>query len=258
MLKNIKTIFFKEMRLYVVTPIASVMGSMFLLLQGFIFASYARDISRKSIEMMNNFRQGGTPFIDLHLLLFTPTLIWTLFILLLIIPILTMRLLSEEKKQKTDELLLTSPITIGEILIAKYLAALFIFSILLVLTLSMPLIISFYSDINLELLFTSYLGLFFVGAVFISFGLLASAITENQIIAAILSFGMLLFLWLFKTAAIAAGPVMGPLLAYLSVTLHLENFLKGLIDSKDVIYYLSASSLGLFLSYQVYESRKWK
>ena len=151
MLNNIKTIFLKEMKIYLVTPIASVMGSMFLLLQGFIFASYARDISRKSIEMMNNFRQGGTPFIDLHLLLFTPTLIWTLFILLLIVPVLTMRLLSEEKKLKTDELLLTSPITIGEIIIAKYLAALFIFSILLILTLSMPLIISFYSDINLEL-----------------------------------------------------------------------------------------------------------
>lgn len=207
---------------------------------------------------MNKIRGSGAPFIDLHMTLFTPVFLGTVMVLLLIMPILTMRLLSEERKLKTDELLLTSPVTIGEIVMAKYFAALFVYFVLLVLTLPMPGIISLYANVAWGLIFTSYLGLFLVGSVFISFGLLASALTENQIIAAVLSFGMLLTLWLIKVAAQAAGPVLGPLLSYIAVTVHIESFLKGLIDSKDIIYYLSATSFGLFASYQVLDSRKWR
>ncbi|MGH7274372.1 MAG: ABC transporter permease subunit, partial [Nitrospiria bacterium] len=203
--------------------------------------------------------QGAAPQFNVNELVFRPTFHNMSVVLLLIMPILTMRLFSEEKKTKTAELLLTSPLTISEIVLGKYLGALIIYLAMLGLTFYMPLLLSIYSQLNWGTLFSGYLGLFLLGSVFLSIGLFASSLTENQIIAALASFGLLLLIWLLKwSAATMEGTGMGDILSYLSMLDHFDGLLRGLVETRTVVYYLSLVALGLFLTHRVVESQRWK
>jgi ABC-2 type transport system permease protein len=161
------------------------------------------------------------------------------------------------------ELLLTSPLTITEIVLAKFLAAFFVYLILLILTLHVPLILSTLITVPIKPLIASYLGLAMMGAVFVAFGLFASTLTENQMIAAVTSFGILIGLWLVGAGDQSAmgggeGTPVAAVLNFLSLVQHLDNMVRGLIDTRDISYFISLTLLGLFLSHRVIESSRWK
>jgi len=180
------------------------------------------------------------------------------FIWLLIVPMLTMRLYAEEKKTGTIELLMTSPISSVQVLLGKFFACFSLYAIIVSLTMVYFLILEAYGSPDWGPIFSGYLGYLFLGATFISVGILASALTENQIVAVLLSFGILLMFWLIDWSASFAGPTAAKILQYVSFIEHLEDFQRGVIDSRDVVFYLSFTFFCLFLTTRVIESRRWR
>ncbi len=256
-MRNILTLMGKELRLYFISPIAYVVAMVFLAVSDFLFYNQIQYFSGLSMRMMQF--QNNLPELNLHDAVFRPTLFNMSFILLLIMPLLTMRLFAEEKKEHTNELLMTSPITITEIVFGKFIAALVVYFLLLVLSLHLPLMLSLAVDISWRPLLTSYLGLFLMGAVFLSMGLFASALTDNQMIAAVISFGILIGLWMAGASVHTAGEsTLGQVANYLSMSNHLDSFIKGLISSRSLTYFISMTALGLFLTHRVVESQRWK
>lgn len=247
----------KELKGYLFSPIAYVLIAVFLAVIGFLFYNIVSFYSIQSTFIFS--QQGVAPELDLTEAIFRPTFINMSVVFLLIMPILTMRFFAEEKRSRTIELLMTSPLSILEIILGKFFASVLIFAFMLLLTIYMPIIISLYGSVNWGQIVSGYIGLFLIGTIFLSIGMLASSVTENQIIAAILSFGILLILWLVRMASqIAGSTTVGDLLSFLSITEHLDNLIKGLIDTKDIIYYLTVSILGLFLTHRVIESQRWR
>jgi ABC-2 type transport system permease protein len=256
-MRNLWTIAFKEIRSYFNSPIAYVLMGVFLIINGYMFSSIVSFASRQSVQMLRF--QGAAPQLNLNELVFRPTFHNMSVVLLLIVPILTMRLFSEEKKMKTTELLLTSPLTISEIVLGKYLGAFVVYLTMLGLTLYMPLLLSIYGQVNWGTMFSGYLGLVLLGAAFLSIGLFASSITENQIIAALISFGLLLLFWLLGWAAASVeGTGLGEVLSYLSILDHFDGLLRGLVEIRTLAYYLSVVVFALFLTHRVVESQRWK
>ncbi|MBI3610348.1 MAG: ABC transporter permease subunit [Nitrospirae bacterium] len=247
----------KELRVYFTSPIAYVVTAVFVLITGYLFYSIVLFASSQSLQMMRV--QGALPQINLNDLIFRPTFHNMAVILMLTLPLLTMRLLAEEKKIKTIELLLTSPVSLIAIIMGKYLAAMAVFTIMLLFTAYMPLLMGTYGSIQWMPILTGYFGVWLLGGVFIAVGLFASALTENQIIASFVGFGIVLILWLIGWIAqgMSDSPL-GPMLAYLSIGEHTENFIKGLTDTQDLVYQASLIVVGLFLTHRVLESQRWK
>jgi ABC-2 type transport system permease protein len=192
-------------------------------------------------------------------LVFRPTFYSTAIILLLVLPILTMRSFAEERKLKTFELLMTSPIGINHIVAGKFVAVFLIYLGMLTLTGVVPVVLAMFNSFDWAPVFTGYLGLLLMGALFLAIGLLASAVTENQIIAAFLSFGILLSVWLMGAMGSILGDTMvGNTISYLSFIEHYDRLVRGLVDTKDLVYYASGILFMLFLTHRVVESQRWK
>lgn len=167
-------VFKKELKAYFSTPTGYVFMGFFLLVAGFFFAiSNLFTMSADYNGMLSNIT----------------------FIFLIVVPILTMRLIADETRQKTDVLLLTSPLKLGEMVLGKYLAALTVFLITLLITCLYPIIMSFFGDIAVWEIIGGYIGFFLLGATFIAVGLFISSLTDNQVIAAVVTFSVLLLLW---------------------------------------------------------------
>jgi ABC-2 type transport system permease protein len=249
-------IYKKELRLYFTSPVAYVILAMFLLIAGYFFYSIFAFYTRASMQMQMNPQMGR----DLNV---TDSVLRPLFsnlsvILLLLMPLVTMRLFSEERRSGTIELLLTYPVRDGAVLIGKYLAALTLYAVMIGGTLLYPaLLLVFKARPEWGPLATGYLGLLLMGAMFLAVGLFASSLTENQIIAAIVTFGVLLMFWIIGwTAEFASGPL-GTVLTHLSILEHNDTFAKGVLDTKDVIYYVDFTGLALFLTSRSLEARRW-
>lgn len=255
-MKNIAPIIAKEMRLYFISPIIYVVAAVFLLVSDYLFYSQVVFYSSLATQMMQF--QQNLPEINIHSVVFRPALMNMSIILLFIMPLLTMRLFAEEKKGRTFELLFTSPITITEMILGKFFAAFLVYLLLLALTLHFPLILSFMTPVSIKPLLASYLGLALMGAVFTAFGLFASTTTENQIISAVLSFGILIGLWLVGGGQSGGETPFSEAINFLSLVQHLDNMVKGLLDTRDIGYFLSMTLLGLFLSHRMVESTRWK
>lgn len=256
-MRNIATLIGKEMKLYFISPIAYVVAAVFLLVSDYLFYNQILFYSSLSTQMIRF--QGNAPQLNIHQAVFRPTFLNMSIILLLIMPLLTMRLFAEEKKGRTTELLLTSPLTITEIVLGKFLAAWLIYLLLLGFTLHMPLLLGIFTQISWKPLLASYLGLALMGGIFLSIGLFASSLTENQIVAAVIAFGILIGFWLIGLSAQnVEGTAGGEVVKYLSLLDHLDNFVKGLIDTRDLTYFVSMTTLGLFLTHRVIESQRWK
>jgi len=179
-----------------------------------------------------------------------------MFVFLFTSPLITMRLWSEEEKNGTAELLKTSPLTLWEIVIGKYLGACSFFFIMSVVTLVYLTFILVLGNPDIMPLFANYLGYFLGVMAFFSLGLFASTISENQIIAAIISFGLLLLLWVLGVAGDSVPGVFGQFLKYVAILSHTDDFFKGVIDLSNVFYLLSLIFLGLFFSVKVLESKR--
>lgn len=256
-MRQVWTIARKEIRSYFKSPVAYVLIGVFLVIIGYLFFNIVSFASQRSMQLLRF--QGVAPQVNLNELVFRPSFHNMSVVLLLIVPILSMRLFSEEKKTKTIELLLTSPLTVTEIILGKYLAAFVIYLIMLGLTLYMPILLAVYGQVNWGPVFGGYLAMVLLGAVLLSVGLFASSLTENQVIAALLSFGMLLIFWLLGWAATAAeGTALGGVLGYLSILDHFDGLVQGLVETRTLVYFLSFVLFGLFLTHRVVESQRWK
>jgi ABC-2 type transport system permease protein len=255
-MRNILAIAGKELRQTFNGAVAYVAMGAFLILTGFFFydmvMSYNRYMgyAQQQPQMMDQ--------INVNDLIVTPLFHNINVLLLLIVPLVTMRLFAEERNLGTDEMLLTSPIGIGEIITGKLLAALIFYVLLIALTLVYPAILMRYAKPDIGKLLSGYAGLLLMGAAFITFGLFASTLTRSQVVAAIVSFTVLLVFWILGWLAESlTGPV-GGVVRYLSMTEHFERFGQGLIDTSDVVYYLSFIAFFWFLATRAVESTRWR
>jgi ABC-2 type transport system permease protein len=255
-MKGFFPVYRKEMYRLFASPIFYVVAFIFLALAGFFFYSAVTYYSLAS------FQAGRNPFMAQQLNLTQMVLepFWGSvgIVLLLMVPLITMRLFAEEKKTGTVELLLTYPISDRGAVLGKYFAALSVVALMLAGTLPAMAVLGALTTLPWATIFSGYLGLFLMSSAFVSFGLFASSLTRSQIIAAAGSFGALLLLWIVGWAQPLAGPTLGSVLAYLSLLGHFENFSKGVLDSRDFLFYLLFVVLFLFASLRVLESRHWR
>ncbi len=177
---------------------------------------------------------------------------------LFFIPAITMRLFSEEVKSGTIEILTTLPIKDYEIIAGKYLSAFALMSVALILTLIHPVSVSFLGDIDFGRILGTYLGLFLLGASFISVGVFSSSLTKNQIVAFIISFFICFTFFIIGKLLIVVPVGLVPLVEFLGMDSHFENIAKGIIDSRDLIYYLSVIGFFYMMTLYLVGSRRWR
>jgi ABC-2 type transport system permease protein len=235
----------KDLRSYFYSPVAYTVTAMFLLIVGWMFSNLFSYYAQ-SLQQYAAFNSGPAPTLTENLL--RPLFGNINVVLLFVAPFVTMRLLAEETKDHTVELLLTAPIRPIEIVLGKFLAGLGIILAMLALTLVYPIILFFVAQPDWGAVFGCYLGMLFVASTYVAVGLFWSSRTENQIVAATLTFGTLLFFWLISWSAHRAGPVLGDFLEGLSLIGHYTNFALGMIDTTDIIFYLSFTGFALFLT----------
>jgi ABC-2 type transport system permease protein len=248
-------IYKKEVRLYFTSPVAYVLLAIFVFITGLFFWAIFGNFTQISMQMAMNPQMGR----DLNV---TDGVLRPLFdnmrvILLFIIPLVTMRLFAEERRAGTIELLLTYPVRDGAVLLGKYLAALTLYGVMIAGLLVHAGMLAYFTRIEWGPLATGYLGLILMGAMFLAVGLFASSLTENQIVAAVVAFGILLALWIVGWTADLAGGSLGSVLKHLSVLEHNDTFAKGVLDTKDIIYYVNFTLLALFLTLRSLEARRW-
>jgi ABC-2 type transport system permease protein len=182
----------------------------------------------------------------------------SVILVLALMPFITMRLIAEERQTGTIELLLTYPLRDWEVLLGKYLAVLGLYTLLLALTLLYPLTLAYFARVEWGTVLSGYIGMLLMGSAFLAVGLFASSLTGSQIVAAAWTFGILLLLWVIGWGADSLGGTWGKVLQHLSTMEHNDNFAKGVIDTKDVLYYVNLTLLALFLAYRSLEARRWK
>jgi ABC-2 type transport system permease protein len=255
---NIWAIAYKEIRNYFVSPVAYVVLAGFLLLCGWFFWIYLLQFSTM-VSMYAQFQQPQMlAQLNLNDMVMAPLLQNMVIIFLIMMPLVTMRLFAEERALGTDELLLTSPIDTLEITLGKFLGAGLFFVVMLGCTLLYPAILMYYGDPEIGSIITGYLGILLVGLSFIALGLFTSTLTNNQIVAAVSSFVILLLFFAIGWPANTVGETAGAILSYLSLTEHLQQMIEGLLVSSDVIYFLSIIAVALFLSQRSLESLRWR
>ena len=251
-----QTILAKELRCFFVSPILYVVGAVFLFISGFIAHLMMVNAGQQAIrflQIQNTYAQ-----LNLNELVFRSLFYSLDFVLMFLLPILTMRLFAEERKLQTFELLLTSPVGINELISAKYISVLLIYLGLLSLTSLTPILLSLYSSFHWNPILTGYVALALQGGFFLACGLLASATTENQVVAAFLSFGMILLIWLLGgLGSLLGDTTIGTVLAYLSFSEHYDRLVRGLLEAKDIVYYVSGTVLMLFIAHRVVDSHRW-
>jgi ABC-2 type transport system permease protein len=255
-MNNIWTVARKELRTYFTSPIAYVVIAVFLVLVGFFFYSLILWFNSQAMQMAQN--QYYYSQLNINQQVFGPLFHNISIILLLMLPLLTMRLFSEEKKIGTDELLYTSPISITQIILGKFLASLLVLLSMLALVGALSLFAFFYGNPELSPVLIGFLGLFLMGAAFLAIGIFFSSLTENQIVSAILTFGALLLFWIINWASNSAAGFWKDVLNYVSFFQHFDNMTQAILDTTDVVYYLSFAFFGLFLTHSVIQSRRWR
>src|SRR5213593_737780 len=238
-MRNILAIVERELRAYFSSPIAYVVLTIFIFLSGIFFRSILSQVMQMAIMAQVQAQQTGPRPIDMPGIISRGFLSTMSVILLFIMPMLTMGLFSEEKKRGTIELLLTAPITDLQVVLGKFFAAGAFFLILLLTTWIPTGFLYLYSSPASGPIFTAYLGLLLYGLALIAIGLFISTLTENQIIAAVLSFGTIMVLWLVDVLANNADSTAGKaVLTYLSILSHLDDFMKGVLSTSHIIFYM--------------------
>jgi len=246
----------KELKIFLYTPIAYILTAFFLLVSGFFFYNILAWVNEQTMRLM----QSGYPLdrINVNQLLFEPFFNNMAVVLMFLLPLLSMRLFADEKKMRTEEMLLTAPVPLAAIIIGKYLAVLAIYAGILLLTATFAVFAFVHGNPELAPLLAAYLGLFLMGAVFIAIGTFASALTENQVIAAAISISAILLIWVISWIGESGPGAWKGVLAYLSFLTHFRNTIGGVIDTQDIVYFLSFIALSLYLTRAVFEFRKWR
>jgi len=253
-MRNILAIAGKEMRGYFSSPIAYILIGFFALLYGWFFYVPLSFFNRQSMQMAPG--MGGT--LNINQMLIAPMLTNATVVLLFVLPLITMRTYAEEKRSGTIELLLTSPLTDTQIILGKFFGAMGLYAAMLAVTLIHMGILFMYGNPEWKPVVTGYLGLLLMGGAFLSLGLFISSLTKNQIVAAMATFGVFLMLWVINWIGSFVGPTAQAVLAHLSIVDHFDDFAKGVIDTKHLVYYLSFISFGLFLTAKSVDSERWR
>ena len=226
-------------------PLAWLLGAVFLLLGGWFFYS---DLVLFVLVGGANQTPGLWRFVFLDLRL----------VALLVLPLLTMRLFAEERKLGTLELLFTFPVRDGEVLAGKLLAALLVYLAMLATTAIGPLLLYAFHPFPVQPVIAGYVGMILLGIAFLACGIAASAVTESQLVAALLSYAVIVFAWFATWNEAAIGERVAPLLLQLSLFDHFYGFAQGVIDSRDVVYLLAFATFFLFLALRALGARAWR
>ena len=241
----------REFSAYWTSPLAYVVLALFGVLSGILFFA--------NLNSFVAFSQApGRPEVDVNALLIRPYLYSLSIVILFLMPMLTMRLLAEERRQGTLEILLTTPTTESSIVFGKFLGALGLYTVMLFFPMLHMLLLFLLGNPDVPPVVTSLAGLFMLGAVYLSLGLFLSSVTQNQILAAAASFSLFLLLWLLDTLSQFAPAGTQPLLHYLSLAGHFDNFAKGVVSSVDLVFYISLILGGLFAATQSVAAVRWK
>ena len=238
-MKKITLICGKELGTFLTSPMAYIVSAIFIGLSGASFTTYLAQ-SSYSDTSIRGFLETG----QLLILLFSA--------------LLTMRLISEERKLGTWELLLTAPVRDYEIVLGKFLSSLLLLAGMLVLTLYFPLLLLLFGDPDTGPILTSYLGLFLLGSASLAIGIFASSLTPNQIVSAVVAGGLLFGLWFLGLVGNLIPQPLGEILSYFSLSQHFPGFVRGVVDTRDVVYYASLTAVFLFLSVRSIETERWR
>lgn len=238
------------------SPIFYVVTTVFLLIYSFIFFNILNFFSFQSLQAGQLQAMGMN--LNLNEMVIEPSFHNMSVILLLIIPIITMRSFADEKKMKTFRLLLSSPVHLREIILGKFLACMIVVTVMVLISSYSVGFLFLLGEPDLGPILTGYLGILLMAGCYVSVGVFASSLTDNQIVAAVLTFGFSLFMWVIGWGAQAAGSTTGQVLQFLSIVEHMEHFLKGIIDTSDLVYFLSFILFGLFLCHRVLDSNRWR
>ena len=236
-IENVVHCFKKEIKSYFLSPIAYIVISIFLGLIGWFF--FQPFFINKIADLRD--------FFSLLPLFFC-----------FVIPAVTMKLFSEEFSLGSYELLFTLPVSTIDIIISKFLSSVVFIIIMLIPTISYPIFISFMGNVDIGPVIGSYIGSIFLASAFCAIGILASAITENQIVAFIISFAICFVLYIIgeRYILIFAPVILVDFLQFLSANYHFQNIAKGLIDSRDILYFISVSFIGIYLTYFILEKKR--
>jgi len=227
----------REMRSFFVSTIAWIVMAAFLLMAGFLFSVILLNTNEASLRyLVSNLS----------------------VILLFVAPFLTMRLLAEENRMGTVELLLTNPVRDVEVILGKFLGVMGFIVVMIAFTLYFPALLFIFGTPDVGPMATGYLGVLLQAAAFAAIGLAVSSMTQNQIVAAFLSFAILLLLWLSDSMSNFLGKPLGDIMKYLSVTNHFQDFSRGVIDSSHVIFFVSVAVAALFVAYLSLQTRRWR
>jgi ABC-2 type transport system permease protein len=240
-MRRIQAVAWKEMQIYFTSPMGYIVGMIYLAINGVFFV---QDLGLPFPEAsLSNVFQGAT------------------IILIMLAPALTMRLLAEERKLGTVELLLTAPVRDWEVVAGKYLAGLAFLLALVAVSGYYVLLLFVFASPDPGPIYVGYLGLVLYGAAALAVGLLASALTSNQIVAAVVAMGILLVLYFTDFAAGAVGGGQGlaaTVIGEMSTKAHFDDFARGVLDTKHVAYFLLLSAVFLFLTVRALEARRWR
>jgi len=261
-MKYVWAVLEKELRYYFVSPIAYVVLTVFLIISGYFFYNILTIfIERSMFASLQSQQFGGPPpSIDVPALVSRNFFGVLSTVILFMLPMITMATFADEKRRGTMELLMTSPITNLQVILGKFFASLIFFLVMLLPTLLYQIFILLYSSPRMAFgpIFSGYLGLLLLGGSLIALGIFISTLTENQIVAASVTFGAFLILWVIDLSARSGGTTFQEVLSYLSILNHFEDFSKGVIDTSSLVIYASFIFLGLFLTFRSIESLRWR
>lgn len=254
-MKNIWVIYRKELKSYFSSWIAYLLMAFFAVIFGYFFYVATAIFVTRGMESMMMGR--GMPM-DMNEWVIRPLLMNVSVIGLFVIPMITMRLFAEEKRTGTIELLMTSPVRDYEIIIAKWLSALTLYGSILAISALNLIYLFAYGKPDWKPILVGYLGLLLQGGCLLAIGTFISTLTRNQIIAVGGTFAVCLLLWVLDWMSSYDTSTTARVVSYLSVVTHFEPFAKGVIDTKDIVFYLSSIFFGLFLTARAMESLRWR
>ena len=254
-MRNMAAIFKRDARGYFTSPIAYVVIGLFLVVTGIFYYLMLRSFLQYSYAVM---MQRAGVSVNVNLMMVRPFLLNMSVIVLFIVPVITMRSFSEDKKAGTMELLLTNPVTNWQIILGKFFASYLLYVVMVSVTFIFMLFLFIWGEPQFMPIFIGYLGILLMGAGLIALGNFISSLTENQIVAAVGTFGATMLLWVIGFAGDYAGKIFGSILKYLSIVEHFDDFSKGIFDTSHLVFYLSLMFVMLFLTYQSIESAKWR
>jgi ABC-2 type transport system permease protein len=255
-MRNIMAVAAKELRAYFHSPIAYLVLAIYSILCGFFFYSITATFVVESFRMQMG--GGGMPPINLNEMIIRQLFqgILTVILALFLMPVVTMRLYAEEKRTGTMELLLTSPVTDLEIIVGKLLGAMGLYMVIVLLTFLDIGLLFLYGNPDPKPLVANAIGYILFGGALMALGMWVSSFTKNQIIAAVVAAALFLILYVLDWVSSFSSTAVGKVMSYLALPTHFENFTKGVIDSSDLIYFISVIVVGIFLTARSVEAMK--